>query len=289
MRNIYVLAVFLVLVGTAMKSDKSAYRIFDVKGKSSDYNELLKQALDADIIFFGELHNSPICHWLELELTKDLYSALNDKLIMGAEMFESDDQLIIDEYMAGKMKEKTFEAETKLWDNYKTDYKPLINFALENKIPFVATNVPRRYAALVNKSGFETLDSLSGEAKTFLPPLPVTYDPELPGYKNMIEMMGGAGGHVTPNIPKAQAIKDATMAHFILKNLKKDNCFIHYNGTYHSNNFEGIVWYIRQSRPELKIMTIASVEQDTIDSLIEENLKLADYTLCIPASMSKTY
>lgn len=102
-------------------------------------------------------------------------------------------------------------------------------------------------------------------------------------------MMGGAGGHVSPNIPKAQAIKDATMAHFILKNFTPGSCFIHYNGTYHSNNFEGIVWYIRQARPDLKILTIASVEQDTIDTLIEENLNLADYTLCIPASMSKTY
>ena len=288
-KKIYLVLVLLFLVGTAMKSDKQAYLIFDQKGKASDYSEMLKQALDADIVFFGELHNSPICHWLELELTKDLYAEKKDKLIMGAEMFESDDQLIINEYLAGKMKEKTFEAEAKLWDNYKTDYKPLVNFALENKLPFIATNVPRRYAALVNKSGFEGLDSLSAEAKSLLPPLPVAYDPELPGYKSMIEMMGGAGDHVTPNIPKAQAIKDATMAYFILKNLREGSSFIHYNGTYHTNNFEGIIWYIKQARPDLKLMTIASVEQDTVSELSEENLNLADFTLCIPSSMSKTY
>jgi uncharacterized iron-regulated protein len=277
------------LLATAMKTDKPAYRIFDLKGKNADYGDVLKKALEADIVFFGELHNSPICHWLELELTKDLYAEKKENLVIGAEMFESDDQLILDEYLAGKMKERTFEAESKLWDNYKTDYKPMVQFALENKIPFIATNVPRRYAALVNKSGFEGLDSLTSEAKAFLPPLPVPYDPELPGYKGMIEMMGGASGHVTPNIPKAQAIKDATMAHFILKNMKKGSAFIHYNGTYHTNNFEGIVWYIRQSRPDLKIMTIASVEQDSLDELIEENLNLADFTLCIPTSMGKTY
>jgi uncharacterized iron-regulated protein len=279
----------LFFLTTALKTDKPAYQVFDAKGKAADYHDLLKRALDVDIVFFGELHNSPICHWLELELAKDIYAEKKDKLMLGAEMFETDDQLILDEYLAGKMKEKSFEAEAKLWDNYKTDYKPLVNFALENKVPFIATNVPRRYASLVNKSGFEALDSLTAKAKAFLPPLPVAYDPELPGYKNMIEMMGGAGGHVSPNIPKAQAIKDATMAYSILKYFKDGNSFIHFNGTYHSNNYEGIVWYIKQSRPDLKILTIASVEQDSLDELTEENLNLADFTICIPASMSKSY
>jgi uncharacterized iron-regulated protein len=289
MRKNFLLLLTIFLVSTAMKSDKPAYRIFDVKGKSADYGDVLKSALEADLVFFGELHNNPVCHWLELELTKDLYAEKKEKLIMGAEMFETDDQLILDEYLAGKMKEKTFEAEAKLWDNYKTDYKPLVQFAIDNKVPFVATNVPRRYASLVNRSGFEGLDSLSREAMAFLPPLPVAYDPELKGYKEMLDAMGGQGGHSSPNIPKAQALKDATMAYNILKGFKEGNCLIHFNGTYHSNNFEGIVWYIKQARPELKIMTIASVEQDTLDELIEENLNLADFTLCIPASMGKTY
>jgi uncharacterized iron-regulated protein len=289
MRKSLLLLSGIFLISTAMKTDKPAYRIFDLKGKAADYGDLLKSASDADLVFFGELHDSPICHWLELELTKDLYTEKKDKLIMGAEMFETDDQLILDEYLAGKMKDKSFEAEAKLWDNYKTDYKPLVQYALENKIPFIATNVPRRYASLVNRSGFEGLDSLSQEARAFLPPLPVAYDPELPGYKGMIEMMGGTGGHVTPNIPKAQAIKDATMAYSILKYFKDGNSFIHYNGTYHSNNFEGIVWYIKQSRPDLKILTIASVEQDSLDELTEENLNLADFTICIPTAMGKSY
>lgn len=289
MKRIYLLSLVIFFATTAMKMDKPAYRIFDSKGKPTDYSDVVKSALKADIVFFGELHNSPICHWLEFELTRDIYSDKTKQVIMGAEMFETDDQLILDEYLAGKMKEKTFEAEVKLWDNYKTDYKPLVQFALENKIPFIATNIPRRYAALVNKSGFEGLDSLSTDAKAFLPPLPVAYDPELPGYKGMIEMMGGAGDHVSPNIPKAQAIKDAAMAYSILKNYREGSTFIHYNGTYHSNNYEGIIWYIKQARPDLKIMTIASVEQDSMDNLAEENLNLADFIIGIPTSMSKSY
>lgn len=69
----------------------------------------------------------------------------------------------------------------------------------------------------MNRNGFEGLDSLDAAAKTYIAPLPVAYDAELPGYKSMIEMMGGQGGHVNENLPKAQAVKDATMAYFINK------------------------------------------------------------------------
>jgi len=287
-RGSVVLGVLFMLT-VAMKSDKPAYIIFDVKGKQADYKDLLKSAADADIVFFGEMHDSPICHWLQYELTNDLYKEVNEDLILGAEMFETDNQLILDEYLAGKIKDKNFEDEAKLWDNYKTDYKPLVKYALDKKLRFIATNVPRRYASLVNKSGFEGLDSLTTEANAYLPPLPITYDPELEGYKSMMEMMEGAGGHASPNLPKAQALKDATMAHFILKNIKKGDIFLHFNGTYHSNNFEGIVWYIKKERPDLKIITIASVEQDSPEELTEENSGLADFTICIPSTMSKSY
>lgn len=102
-------------------------------------------------------------------------------------------------------------------------------------------------------------------------------------------MMGGAGGHVNENLPRAQAVKDATMAYFILKNLKPGQTFLHFQGTYHSDNFEGINWYLKQAAPELKILTINSSEQTNIDTLSAENKNKADYILAIPESMTKTH
>lgn len=274
----------------SFKQDKQAYQLFSAEGKKIKYKNLISQASEADIVFFGELHNNPICHWLQLEISKDLFSDEGKGLVLGAEMFETDNQLLLDEYLSGTIKRSNFEKEAKLWPNYGTDYSPLVEFARENNVDFIATNIPRRYAALVHKKGFEGLDSLSQEAKALLPPLPVLYDPELKGYKSMLEMMGSmGGGHANPNLPKAQAIKDATMAHNILENLNENQRFLHFNGTYHSNDYEGIVWYIRQMRPNLNILTIASVEQDSIESLSDEYLGLADIILCIPSSMTKTY
>lgn len=285
--------VLLILVSFAlvsMKGDKATYQYFDVKGGTAKYKNLLKDAAAADMVFFGELHNNPISHWMQLELTEDLFVEKGDQLVLGAEMFEADNQLILDEYLSGTIKQSSFENEARLWKNYTTDYKPLLEFAKENKLAFIATNIPRRYASLVHGSGFEGLQELSDEAKSYIAPLPVKYDPELKGYKAMMEMMGGmGGGHGSDNLPKAQAIKDATMAHFILQNWTAGQTFIHYNGTYHSNDFEGIVWYLKQARPELNIVTIASVEQDTLSKLSDENTGLADYILAVPTNMTKTY
>jgi len=280
------LAAFIML---AMKADKKAYQLYTVNGKSTTYAKMLKKALEADVILFGELHNNPVCHWLQYELTSDLFEEKRDDLVLGAEMFERDGQLILDEYVSGEISTRSFETQARLWPNYETDYKPLVEFAKAKGLPFIATNIPRRYASIVFKGGFEALDSLGQHAKMFFPPLPVPYDPELPGYLAMLDMGGGMGGHSSDNFPKAQAIKDATMAYFIIQNLPEGKLFIHYHGTYHSNNFEGIMWYLNEYKPGLNIMTIASVEQDDIGELEEENEALADFILVIPSSMTKTH
>jgi len=285
----YAIFLILIITMTAMKSDLPAYRIYNAKGKNSDFSKMLKKAASADVVLFGELHNNPISHWLQLELTKGLYDAKKEQLVMGAEMFESDNALILNEYLRKKVNDRNFESEARLWPNYKTDYKPLVTFARDNGIPFIATNIPRRYAALVNREGFDGLMQLDEEARRYIAPLPVAYDPELPGYRGMIEMMGGAGGHVNENLPRAQAIKDATMAHFILKNLKKGQTFLHFHGTYHSDNYEGIVWYLKQNNPELKILTINTSEQAAADSLEEGNKGKADFIIVVPETMTKTH
>jgi uncharacterized iron-regulated protein len=280
------LALFIGL--SAFKSDKPAYRFFTAQGKKIKYEKLIKQLETADVVFFGELHNNPISHWFELEITKDLYQKRNGQLVLGAEMFERDNQLLIDEYFKGQISKKSFEEETRLWPNYKTDYKPLLEFAHKNKLAFIATNVPRRYASLVYKHGVEALDSLSAEAKNYLAPLPFPYDSELKCYKDMLNQMK-LMGHGNPNFPKAQAIKDATMAASIAKHAGNGKLFIHYNGSYHSDNYQGILWYLNQYKPGLKILTISSVEQASVDSLSNESLNKANFILAIPEDMTKTY
>jgi len=288
MKKLTFLLLLVFFAGTAFKTGKPAYLIFDVNNKKAKYSQLLKQAQDADIILFGELHNNPISHWLQLELTKDLHDAKGANLILGAEMFESDNQVILDEYMNDLISQSRFEAEARLWPNYKTDYKPLVEFAKVNKLKFVATNIPRRYASIVNSKGFEGLEELSEEARMFLPPLPVLYDPELNAYKSMMNM-SGMEQHSNENFPKAQAVKDATMAHFAMKYWEKGKTLIHFHGAYHSDNFESIYWYLKQQSPELQILTITTVSQNDISNVAEENKGKANYIICVDKDITPTH
>ncbi len=281
-----VLPILILFVIFAFKNDKNAYQLFNAKGKEIHYAKVLEDAKEADIILFGEQHDNPINHWIEQELTKDLFAEKKEKLILSAEMFEADDQITVDEYLSGSLSDKTFKDETKLWTNYPTDYKPLLDFAKTNKLRFVAANIPRRYANMVYSRGLEKLDSISNEAKRWISPLPIDYDSTLTCYKDIAKQAKGHGG---PNLPKSQAVKDATMAYFILKNFKAGNTLIHFNGSYHSDRHQGIEWYLKKSNPGLKIFTIASIEQDSIEELEKDNLGLADCILCTPASMSKSY
>jgi uncharacterized iron-regulated protein len=152
----------------------------------------------------------------------------------------------------------------------------------------VASNIPRRYANLVYREGIQALDSLSDTAKQWIAPLPIEVDLSLPGYTEMIEMMGGHGaGKDAENLAKAQAVKDATMAHFIRTHL--NGTLLHINGAYHSQNYEGIVWYLKKAHPHLKIATIHTVEQEDVDKLEDEHMNTADFIICIPADMTKTH
>ncbi len=284
-----VFSIFWSVGGTAQ--EKLAYQLFNTKGKTTDYKDLLKSAAKADVVFFGESHNNPIAHWLQYELTRDLFEERKGALTLGAEMFEADNQLILNEYLSGAISEKNFEEEARVWGNYETDYKPLVLFAKEQQLPFIATNIPRRYANLVFRQGPEALENLSEQAKEYIAPLPIEFNLELESYAGMLDMMGGAshGGGQMDNLPKAQAVKDATMAHFIAKNLEKKQLFIHYNGSFHSDLKEGIVWYLLQEEPRSNILTITTVEQADLKSIDAETSRKADFILVVPASMTKTY
>ena len=232
----------------------------------------------ADIVLFGELHDNAINHRLELQVIKDLYALPND-MVVGMEMFEADDQIVLDEYLAGTIEERHLLSEAKVWDNYGTDYRPVVEFARENRLKVIATNIPRRYANLVFREGIAALDGLSQEAKQWIAPLPVKIDLTLPGYKTLGSMEGHGTNAGGSHMALAQAIKDATMAHFIMKH--RNGIVMHLNGAYHSKNYEGIQWYLRQRQKDLKIITIHSVEQQSIDGLADENLNTADFIICI--------
>lgn len=271
----------------AQKDYKKAYTIFDAEGKEIGYETLIKKISSYNVVLLGEIHNCAIVHWLEFEIARSLYDKHGEDLAMGAEMFESDNQLIMDEYMQSVITYDRFEEEARLWPNYSTDYYPYLYFAKENKIPFVATNVPRRYANVVKNRGLQYLDSLSAEAKTYLPPLPITFVADEENSMFAMMQLFSKSDSNTEYMAQAQAIKDATMAWNIAKNQAKH--FLHIQGNYHSDFKQGIVPYLTEYAPQKSVVTICNVRQEDISSLDSENKGRADYYIAVPIDMSVSY
>jgi uncharacterized iron-regulated protein len=278
------LGILISLTWAINAQDLQNYQLFDKNGKKTTYKKLVKASEKSQIILFGEVHNIPICHWMQLKLAQDLKQKRD--LVLGAEMLEADNQTPLNQYLNGEIDQKAFDTLARLWINYKTDYKPLVDFAKDNKLKFIATNIPRRYASMVFKKDFDGLKELTKQELSWIAPLPMPFDINLPGYKNMLSMMGG---HAGEKMPKAQAIKDATMAHFILKNHEPNQVFLHFNGTYHSDNYEGISWYLNHYQKGLSILTIATVEQKDVKKLDKEHYNKADFILVVDEQMTKTY
>lgn len=273
---------------SAQSGYKKAYTLFNAQGKEIGYDELIAGLAAPEVVFIGEIHNCAITHWLELEITRSLYALHGDSLTLGAEMFEADNQLIMDEYMHRTISYERFEEEARLWPNYSTDYYPFVFFAKEHHIPFVATNVPRRYANVVKEKGLAYLDSLSEEARRYLPPLPLRFEaqPEQEGMFGMMHALGKRGAQ-PEFLAQAQAVKDATMAWFIARNLRHK--FLHFNGNFHSDRRGGIIPYLLEYRPGTTLKTVCAVRQEDISQLEEEHLGRADYYICVPEDMSTSY
>jgi len=278
-----------VLVITAQS--KPAYNLYKNNGKEAKYDKMIKDLAKSDMVFFGEYHTNPISHWMQLEMSKSFYEIKGKQLFFGAEMFENGNQLVLDEYLAGFYTEDKMLPEiTQMWANYHTDYKPLLDFAKENNLRFIATNIPRRYASLINKKGIEGLSELSPEAIAMISPdLEKYFDPGVKAYAEMADMMGG---HVPPNmlnIQTAQAAKDATMAHFSLKNFNEGDFLFHFEGSYHSNYNQGIIWWINKIQPGLNIKSITTVtESEWLEMTEEEKETIANYIIVVADNMTQT-
>lgn len=286
MNKFLIFAFSFAIIG-AWNCQEQAFKIYTTSGKKTTYKKMSKDLLQQDAVFFGELHDNPIAHWLEFELAKHFLAS--KKVTFGAEMLEANDQELLDAFMSDSLNLHSFDSIAGLWGNFETDYLPVVELAKENQSSFIATNIPRKYASQVFKQGIASLELLPEEDKQWIAPLPIAYDSTLNCYAEMLKMM--PGGHGGQNFPLAQAIKDATMAHFITQHMKvdTDNIFYHINGSYHSNNKEGIIWYLNLYRPGLRIANICVVSQADINQLEKENMGLADYVIVVDEDMTSTY
>lgn len=288
MKKLIITIMAMLVFAMSWAENPAAFVFFDKDGKKVEYTTMIEKMGAKELVFIGEIHNCAIAHWMEKIIVKDLHKIHGDQLMLGAEMFERDDQLLLNEYLNDIIPLSRFQAEAKLWDNYDTDYAPIVEFAKEHSLTFVATNVARRYANMVSKGDFEILEKVSEEGRELIAPLPIKYIDNLLVDEYFKESLPPNMKNVpVTKLAHAQAVKDATMAWSISQTLK--GIMVHLNGSYHSTGHAGIINYLNVYRPGLKIGTIEIVRQDSIEELEEKHKGNADFFICVPTSMAKTF
>jgi uncharacterized iron-regulated protein len=293
MKQLSIILILLCLFQTSQlfSQDKPAYVIYTANGKKTTFEKLVESTENKELVLFGEFHDNPISHWLQLELTKEMYAEVGSNLQLGFEMFEQDQQELLSQYLLGNLTAKQFKDTMRLWPNYETDYAPIIDFAKTNKLFCVASNVQRKYASLLFKKGRKALDTLSLTIKSQMAPIDFIVDTALSQYKEVYTMGGHMGVNMGMNMVESQAFKDATMAQFIMANpgRKEGSVHLHFNGAFHSDFHQGILWYVQQKQVNIRVLTISTVTQEDVRKLDKEHLGRADFIICVPESMTRTH
>lgn len=278
---------------TLEAQELKAYQLYNKKGTPVSFSTFIEDlSANYDIVLFGEYHDNALNHWLELKTTQALYQKRGEDLILGAEMFERDNAQEVKAYVTDHITGESFAEEARLWPNYKTDYKPLLDFAKTHQLPFIATNVPRHYAQLVAQHNMDTLLSLTRKEQSYIAKLPLKVSMRTPGYNQMKDMMMEHAGSRVQNYINAQALKDATMAESIQQNWEKGKLFLHFNGNFHSKAYGGIYWYLKRHKKflqRLRVAVITVVQTEDEELSLPENIEKTEAILVLPQDMTRTF
>jgi uncharacterized iron-regulated protein len=278
------------------------YRIYSVKSrKEVSISEIVEDAENYDVIFFGEEHNDSVAHYLQHSLLSTLHKKFASNLTLSLEMFDRDVQTIMNEYLLGLIRKRNFIKDARVWSNYK-DYEPLVEFAKDNKLDVVCANAPGRYTNLAGREGQEALMRLSKEAKSYIAPLP--YDTASGGYYD--KLMALSGHSASPfdssakkmppmggfNLVLGQSLWDATMAYSISQYLKKNKGkkVLQVNGRFHSDEGFAIVTQLRKYCPKYRSLIISTGSDDSFPAIEWGRFShLGDYVIITDPAIPKTF
>ena len=283
----FVLATSTCLHAQEMSID---YKIYDVKKqKLISIDDIVADMEQADVLFFGEDHNDSVGHYLEALLFRKLHSKYPLKTALSLEMFHTDVQPELDEYLAGLISEKNFIKESRAWGNYK-DYRPLIEYAKQNGLKVIAANAATRYSNAVTQGGLKVLENFPKTSFNFLPPLPID-TAQGRYYEKFTETLGGHSMG-SMKIYQTQNLWDATMAWSINKFIKANRGIkvFQLNGRFHSDEKLGTLAKLQQLNPKLKILNISSFSDESFINPNWEKFKnLGDYIIITDPTVKRSY
>lgn len=293
----FVLKCLAVLAASATVWAQASYvpnRVFvSAKKQFADFETLVAELSRADVVFVGEQHDDRNTHRLELALLEGL-ARRRGEIVVALEMLERDAQEPLDHFAMGRTDESEFVRDARVWPQYATDYKPLVDFAIDKHWPIVAANVPRGIAADVSKSGLDVLKGKNdAERALFAKELKCSTDDKY--YRRFADAMGDHEGAAKSTDAaatmvryyEAQCLKDETMAesiaqaHTIGSVGGKRPLVVAFNGSFHSDFGQGTAERTRRRLPAKRLVVVSVLPVQNLDDVAPDGdaRKRADYLL----------
>jgi uncharacterized iron-regulated protein len=226
--------------------------------------QLAQKVLDSDVVFVGEFHGNHAAHLLQMQLMAQLH-AQRPQQILSMEMFNRDQQSILNRYLDGEIGETYLIKEAPAWQNYTGSYRPLVEYAKSHFIPVIAANASADIVRCIGREGVTYPDKLTAPKRGYIAHEPFK---ENEAYREKYLEFLDSAPHLSPekaqNNYMAQLTRDNTMAESINQAwlTHPNHQIVHVNGTFHSEEFLGTVALLKARNPALKISVISPIEVD---------------------------
>ena len=210
-------------------------QILDLKaGKAVSFGRFIERIASKDLIFFGEVHDNPEHHLMQIQTLQALADCCSP-LTIAMEFFERPKQDILDRYIRGELEEAAFLKAVDWKGGWGFDYhlyRPLLLFARQNRIRVLALNAPSDIVKKVARKGLKGLDTAQRDQ------LAREIDLGNKAHRAYLREIYGGPGHgglkTFEYFYEAQCVWEETMAQQIAENLgEKGNKMIVFSGNGH--------------------------------------------------------
>lgn len=246
-------------------------------GRVLTWADLFEGVAWADVIIVGETHDNLRAHELQRAIVEDAVTSFPN-VALSLEMLETDEQPIVDAYLAGSIDQATFEERTgsRDWaakDSWKEFYQPAIDEVKGTGGRVIAANAPRRYVRLARTDGYAAIAALP-PAERALVATPSTMTGG--AYRARFEEFMSGDPETVASLYRSQQTWDATMARSIANALDAgSDKVIHLVGSFHSDWDGGLVDQLRRRKPFARILTVTVVPEEA-RILVERDRDRAD-------------
>lgn len=180
-------------------------------GHYLDQQQLFDSLAHFPLVYVGEVHDNPASHRLELEVLSAMRQRHPGQVSLGMEMFNIEQQAVLDRWVAGELSEKEFLRESRWFENWGGDfelYRELLEYCRDQQIPVIGLNTTR---ALGRKVSMTSLDQLDEETRAQMPEMDMN-DPYQLEMINKIFGAHGTGATMLESFSRRQTLWDETMA-----------------------------------------------------------------------------